>query len=71
MSKRKSSRLKSQIRELVPTIFALLIFVVPLIVYMAVFPMLGPVNALLGGIGAYFIILGICIIIWWTGRSKQ
>ncbi|MFX1576080.1 MAG: hypothetical protein ACFFCF_02800 [Promethearchaeota archaeon] len=56
---------------MVPCILALLIFIVPLIVYVVVFPTVGPIIALFAGVGAYLIILGICIIIWWRGRVTE
>jgi hypothetical protein len=71
MSPKKSSLWESRIREMVPCIFALLIFIIPLIVYVIVFPIAGLIIALLAGIGAYLIILGICVIIWWRGRVTK
>jgi hypothetical protein len=71
MPPKKPSKWKNRIREMVPCIFALLIFIVPLIVYVVVFPTVGPIIALLAGVGTYLIILGICIIIWWRGRVTE
>jgi hypothetical protein len=71
MSKQKSPQKESRIREAVPCLFAFLIFVVPLVVYMVIFPIAGPIISLFAGVGAYLVILAICIIIWWRGRVTK
>ena len=71
MSDQKPPLKRDQIREMVPCIFALLIFVIPLVIYIVVFPIVGPINALLAGVGAYLVILAICVIIWWRGRTTK
>ena len=58
-------------REMVPCIFALLIFVVPLIASAITLTYLGPLYAILAGVGAYLIILAICVVIWWRGRTPD
>ncbi|MFX0167939.1 MAG: hypothetical protein ACFE89_01170 [Candidatus Hodarchaeota archaeon] len=56
---------------MVPCIFALLIFVVPLIASAITLTYLGPVYAIIAGVGAYLIILAICVVIWWRGRTPK
>lgn len=71
MSKHKSTKRKDRVREMVPCILAFLIFVVPLVVFTIVFPIAGLFYAIVAGVATYFIILGICILIWWVERPKK
>lgn len=71
MSKKHSPQEESRLRQIFPCILAFAIFAIPILVTLIVLPFFGPIYALIGGALAYFIVLAICIVIWWVERPKQ
>ena len=71
MTNQNSSVQESRLRQMVPCVLALAIFIIPTIITIAMFPIAGPIIAFWAGMVAFFIILGICILIWWFGRPPK
>lgn len=71
MTKQDSTQKDSCIRQLVPCLLALAIFVIPTLITIIVLPIAGPVIAAIAGGIVFIIILAICIIIWWVERPQN
>ncbi len=71
MTNQNSSIQESRMRQIVPCVLALAIFIIPTLITLIVFPLAGPIMAFWAGMAAFLIILGICILIWWFGRPPK
>ncbi len=71
MSKQPTIQEESRLRQMVPCILALAIFIIPLLITVIVLPIAGPITAVFLGVVGYIMVLVICVLLWWFERSKR